>query len=139
CIMTGMGTGLAEENLLNIFYPFTSKPILIGEKTLLNIIFSFFLPLEMFSILFWLLSQVFQVFLKARLFTSQNVVHLKRFCGFNLIVPVLATVIASFFVPIEDFVIALIALLFVLGVFIYFFAEIFNQGIGLQKEQDLYI
>ncbi|WP_229738691.1 DUF2975 domain-containing protein [Parapedobacter pyrenivorans] len=139
CITTGIGTGLAEENLLHIFYPFTSKPFLIVENTPLYIIFSFFLPLGLYSIFFWLVSNVFGAFLQSPLFTSQNVVHLKRFYGFNLIVPALATVIASFFVPVEDFIIALIALHLILGVFIYFFAEIFNQGIGLQKEQDLYI
>lgn len=139
CILTGIGTGLVKENLLHIFYPFIAKPFLIVDNTPLYIIFSFFLPLGLCSIFFWLVSNVFRVFLKPTLFTVQNVLHLKRFYGFNMIVPVLATVIGSFFVPIEDFILALVVVHFILGVFTYFLATIFNQGIGLQNEQDLYI
>jgi len=139
CILTGIGTGLVKENRLHIFYPFTSKTFLIAENIPHYIIFSFFLPLGLYSIFFWLVSNVFRAFLKPTLFTSQNVVHLKRFYGFNLIVPILATVIGSFFVLIEDFILALVVVHFILGVFTYFLAAIFNQGIGLQNEQDLYI
>lgn len=139
CILTGIWTSLFEENLLYIFYPFTTKPFLIAEDNTPYIIFSFLLPLALYSIFFWLVSNVFQVFLKPTLFTPQNVMHLRRFYRLNLIIPVLSTVISSFFVPIEDFILALVVVHFFLGVFTYFLAAIFNQGIGLQNEQDLYI
>ncbi|MGV3761771.1 hypothetical protein [Parapedobacter sp.] len=139
CILTGIWTGVIEGKFLHIFFPFTSKTFLIVENYTLYMLFSFLLPLALYSAFFWLVSDVFRVFLKPTLFTSQNVVHLKRFYGFNLIVPALATVIGCLFVPIEDFIIVLIVLHFILGVFIYFLAAIFDQGIGLQNEQDLYI
>ncbi|MBC9795088.1 DUF2975 domain-containing protein [Sinomicrobium weinanense] len=139
CIVTGIRTSIFDKNLLHIFYPFTTKPFLIAENNTLYIIFSLLLPLGLYSIFFWMSSNVFRVFLKPVLFTARNVVHLKRFFGFNLVAPALATVIGSFFVPIEDFILALVVVHFFLGIFIYFLAAIFNQGIGLQNEQDLFI
>lgn len=139
CIITGIWTGLAEENHLHIFYPFTTKVFLIAENNTSYILFSFLLPLVLYSIFFWLVSNLFRVFLKPTLFTPQNVVHLKRFYMFNLIVPALATAIGSFFVPIENFIFALVMVHFFLGIFTYFLAAIFNQGIGLQNEQNLFI
>lgn len=139
CIITGIWTGLAEENLLHIFYPLTTKPFLIAENNTPYILFSFLLPMALYSIFFWFASNVFWVFLKPILFTPQNVVHLKRFYGFNLILPVLATITGSFFVPIEDFILALVMVHFFLGIFTYFLAAIFNKGIGLQNEQNLFI
>lgn len=139
CVTTGIWTGLVDKNLLHVFYPFTRTSFLIAENNTPYILFSFLLPLGLYSIFFWLVSNVFGVFLSPTLFTVQNVVHLKRFYIFNLVAPLLATVTGSFFVPIEGYIIALVVVHFFLGIFTYFLAEIFNQGIGLQNEQNLFI
>ncbi|QEH42447.1 DUF2975 domain-containing protein [Chitinophaga sp. XS-30] len=139
CILTGIWTGLPDEKKLHIFYPFTTEPFLMAENNMLYLIFSFLLPLLLYSMFFWLASNVFRVFREPTLFTPQNIVHLRRFYRFNLITPALATAVGSCFVPVEDFIIALIVVHSFLGVFTYFLAAIFNQGIGLQNERDLFI
>ncbi len=80
-----------------------------------------------------------EFFFQSKLFTQQNIVHLRRFYLLNLTVPIVATVLSSFFVPVEGVVWALATVHFVLGAFAYFLAAIFQQGLNLQREQDLII
>lgn len=139
CIVTGVWTSPYEEKFLHIFYPFTTRPFLIADNNVSYLIFSLLLPLGLYSVFFWWVSGVFKVFFQSRLFTAQNIVHLNRFCIFNLIAPVLATILSSFFVPIDGIIWELIVVHIILGTFTFFFTAIFRQGLDLQNEQDLFI
>ncbi|HVI46843.1 MAG TPA: hypothetical protein VM802_18330 [Chitinophaga sp.] len=124
---------------LRIFYPFTEVPFMIIENNLPYIIFSFLLVLNLYGLFFWLAASVFRVFFQPKLFTQQNLLHLRRFYLLNLFAPGVATALASRFVPVEKEVWALVMIHFFLGIFTYFLAVIFSQGLHLQKEQDLFI
>jgi Protein of unknown function (DUF2975) len=123
-----------------ICYPFTQKPFLLGDNNLGYMIFNFLLPLSLYGLFFLLVSNVFKVFFQPKLFTTNGVKHLKRFYLANLILPSLAVLLASIFTnKVEDPAEFLIMIHFILGVFAYFLAAIFKQGLSLQNEQDLYI
>ncbi len=122
-----------------IYYPFTSKPFLNGDYTSTYIIFYFMLPLLFYGLFFLLLSNVFKVFFQPRLFTSYGVKQLRLFYLASFILPVIVLLILGLFAAVEAEVVALLLLHAVLGVFAYFLAAIFKQGVKLQNEQDLYI
>ena len=123
-----------------ICYPFTQKPFLVGENNLGYMIFNFLLPLSLYGLFFLLVSNIFKVFFQPKLFTLNGIKHLKRFYLGNLILPSLSVLLASIFTnKVEDPFEFLIMIHFILGVFTYFLAAIFNQGLSLQNEQDLYI
>jgi len=65
--------------------------------------------------------------------------NLRVFYLANLILPSFSLIISSVFVPIENVIIALVVVHFVLGIFAYFLAAIFKQGLKLQNEQELFI
>jgi RsiW-degrading membrane proteinase PrsW (M82 family) len=73
------------------------------------------------------------------LFTSYGVKHLRLFYQANCIIPGLVVLLSSFFERVETESIVMVVLHFTLGVFAWFFAAIFKQGVQLQNEQDLYI
>lgn len=123
-----------------ICYPFTEKPFLLGDNNFEYIIFNFLLPLSLYGLFFLLVSNVFKVFYQPKLFTHNGVKHLKRFYLANLILPSLTVLLASIFTNnVEDPAEFLIMIHFILGIFSYFLAAIFTQGLSLQNEQDLYI
>ena len=122
-----------------ITYPFTEKAFLILDSNTTYLIFSFLIPVFGYGLFFWLLSNVFKVFYQDKLFTSENIVHLRRFYLVNIFLPTVLTIFTSFFMPIEHEMFLIIILHLVLGVFVFFMSEIFNQGLHLQNEQDLYI
>lgn len=122
-----------------ITYPFTEKAFLILDSNTTYLIFSFLIPVFGYGLFFWLLSNVFKVFYQDKLFTSENIVHLRRFYLANIFLPTALTIFTSFFMPIEHEMFLIIILHLVLGVFVFFMSEIFNQGLHLQNEQDLYI
>ena len=122
-----------------ITYPFTEQSFLILDSNITYLIFSFLIPVLGYGLFFWLLSNVFKVFYQDILFTAENIVHLRRFYLVNIFLPTLLFIFTSFFMPIEHEMFLIIALHLVLGVFVFFMSEIFNQGLHLQNEQDLYI
>ncbi|MDG3583146.1 DUF2975 domain-containing protein [Galbibacter pacificus] len=122
-----------------IEYPFTDVPFLILNNSTPYLVFSFLLPTLAYALFFWLLSNVFQVFYQQKLFTVANIAHLKRFYAINLFLPILLVIISSFFTEIEREIYMIIALHMFLGIFIFIISEIFQQGLDLQNEQDLYI
>ncbi|MFD2552012.1 DUF2975 domain-containing protein [Bizionia sediminis] len=122
-----------------ITYPFTEQAFLILESHTTYVIFAFLIPVFAYGLFFWLLSNVFKVFYQKKLFTLQNIAHLRQFYLVNIFLPTLLTIFISFFMPIERELSLLIILHFVLGVFVFFMSEIFSQGLNLQNEQDLYI
>jgi hypothetical protein len=134
------GPSLPIEVLANdtfrIFYPFTKKPFLLGDYTLSYLI-SNLLIIAFYNVFLWLLSGVFHAFKQPRLFTPKGVLQLSRFYKTNLIVPSAFLVLVFLFGQ-ELLDISRITLLhYVIGVFAFFMAAIFKQGLILQEEQDL--
>ncbi|MDF0716389.1 DUF2975 domain-containing protein [Muricauda sp. 334s03] len=122
-----------------INYPFTDVSFLILDNNWSYFLFAFLLPVLSYTLFFWLLSNVFKVFYQEKLFTQPNIAHLKRFYSANLIFPIVLVAFSSFFIEIGKGIFIIVALHLVLGVFIFIISEIFNQGLSLQNEQDLYI
>ncbi|WP_109301398.1 DUF2975 domain-containing protein [Aquimarina sp. AU474] len=122
-----------------IEYPFTDISFLILDNNITYLIFAFLLPMLSYGFFFWLLSNVFKVFCQDKLFTKNNINHLKRFYVTNIIFPVLLVTFSSFFIDVENGIFMIMILHLFLGIFIFIFSEIFNQGLNLQNEQDLYI
>lgn len=130
---------LIKDKQAIITYPFTKTSFLILDSNTTYVIFSFLIPVLGYGLFFWLLSNVFKVFFQDKLFTAENIVHLRRFYLVNIFLPTVLTIFTSFFMPIEHEMFLIIILHLVLGVFVFFMSEIFNQGLHLQNEQDLYI
>ena len=140
CLITGWGTNIyGEGKYLHILYPFTQTPFLNVDNNTAYKLFSYLLPLSFYALFFLQASQVFKAFTKPKLFAIPNLGQLKRFYWLNLLLPVISTVAASVFVPIEGIITILIGVHFILGIFAFLLAEIFRQGLKLQNEQDLYI
>jgi hypothetical protein len=119
-----------------IFYPFTQTPFLLGEYngSFLSISISVMI---LYGIFLWLLSGVFHAFKQQKLFTKKGVLQLSRFYIVNLTVPVLfLAILAGLGQDIRDGI--MIGFLhLIIGVFAFFMATIFRQGLVLQEEQDL--
>ncbi|MCL4637716.1 MAG: DUF2975 domain-containing protein [Olivibacter sp.] len=128
-----------EGKYFYILLPFTQKTVLIGENSLAYIIFDFIMIFILYGIFFRMLSSFFKVFTQPKLFTVINIKHLRYFAFANLFIPSAATFLAYTFSTIDRDVIMLIILHFIIGVFSYFMAQIFKQGVNLQDEQDLII
>ena len=129
----------AEDSRAVINYPFTDISFLILDNDQSYFLFAFLLPVLSYTLFFWLLSNVFKVFYQDKLFTNPNIGHLKRFYLANTTLPIVLVAFSSFFIAIEKGIFIIVALHLVLGIFIFIISEIFNQGLSLQNEQDLYI
>ncbi|GAB3515760.1 hypothetical protein [Emticicia fontis] len=140
CLLTGWGLGFREnKKYFHVMYPFTDTPFLNGDYNMPYIIFEFLLVLGLYGLFFLLASNIFKVFFQPKLFTEFGIRQLRYFYLANLLLPTLAVLFASIFAEVDDMAVILIILHFILGVFAYFFAAIFKQGLQLQKEQDLFI
>lgn len=121
-----------------VFYPFTQTPYLIGYNETFYIA-EMIAFIGLYGIFFWLLGTVFQTFREKKLFSLRAVKRLKTFYLVNFLVPLpilILHVVFSYEIVTTIFFSLLHA---VLGVFTYFMAAIFKQGLHLQNEQDLYI
>jgi membrane-associated HD superfamily phosphohydrolase len=125
-----------EPGNFHIFYPFTRIPFLVGEYTKIYM-FTILAILFGYGIFLWLLSKVFYAFSLKKIFTTKSVKDLSSFYFLNLVVPV-SILLFYFFVgeSLADIVV-ITCLHFVIGIFAYFMAAIFRQGLLLQEEQDL--
>lgn len=133
-------TNLQLENHQAIInYPFTNSSFLILDSNTPYLVFSFMLPVLFYALFFGLLSNVFKVFYGGKLFTLENVQHLKWFYILNVFLPILLVFFSSFFIEIEKGIFIILALHLFLGIFLFIMSEIFNQGLTLQNDQDLYI
>ena len=95
------------------------------------------LTITFYGLFLWLLSGVFHAFKQTKIFTRKGVLQLSRFYMINLIVPfVFLALIAVFGEEMID-IVRIILLHLVIGVFAFFMAAIFKQGLVLQEEQDL--
>ena len=127
-------------NYFSICYPFTQTPFLNGENNWGYKTFNFLIPIAFYGLFFLLVSNVFSIFRKDKLFTQYGVIQLKYFYLANISVPPLTILLASIFAGnIEEGLEWVAVIHFFLGVFAYFLAAIFKQGLHLQNEQDLYI
>jgi hypothetical protein len=128
-----------SDTKFKICFPFTQKPCLLGMYEWSYITFGFLIPLALYGLFFWLLSNFFKAFAAKKLFTAVNYSYLRWFYLANIFLPIITLIISSVFMDIENEVEMLVALHTLLGIFAYFIAAIFQQGISLQNEQDLYI
>jgi hypothetical protein len=119
--------------------PFTQHPYLVGDYNIPYIIFDFLLPLSLYGLFFLLLGNVFKVFFQPKLFTRYGVKQLKLFYICNFVLPATALLLAGLFTEIDDIAAPLVFFHFILGIFAFFLAAIFTQGLHLQNEQDLFI
>jgi hypothetical protein len=125
-----------SEGIFHIYLPFTHTVFLIGEPTTAFIVTNF-LTFAFYGLFLWLLSGVFQAFRQEKLFTSKSVRQLSLFYGTNLAAPLIFLgLLAIFGTELQD-MIRIILLHLVIGVFAFFMAAIFRQGVVLQEEQDL--
>jgi len=121
-----------------INYPFTQNRFLLGDYDRFYIIemISF---LALYGIFFWLLGNIFKTYMEKKLFTPKGVKRLKTFYLVNFLAP-LPFLILHITISYEVGTLFIITVLHgVLGVFAYFMAAIFTQGLKLQNEQDLFI
>lgn len=119
-----------------IFYPFTKITFLLGDYTASYIVTNFF-TIAFYGLFLWLLSGVFHAFRQQKLFTRKGVKQLSRFYIANLTVPVLFLLLVIILNAEFTDIIRIIFLHLVIGVFAFFMAAIFKQGLLLQDEQDL--
>lgn len=120
-----------------IFYPFTSAPFLLGDYNAKYLTMMIFI-IGFYALFLWLLSGVFNAFRQDKLFTPKSVLRLSRFYITNLFIPVLSLIAAFLFYKegLSD-IMVITFLHLVIGVFAFFMAAIFRQGLVLQEEQDL--
>jgi hypothetical protein len=138
-LSTGWSLNLTDhETRFEVCYPFTHYPFLLGEYNA-GYITGFLCLLGLYSLFFFLVSNIFYVFLQPKLFTTYGIRQLKRFYQSNLLLPLMASLAISPFYSIDKVVETLVILHAILGVFAYFIAAIFEQGIKLQNDQDLII
>ncbi len=122
-----------------IYYPFAKVSFLIGYFEKGYIIFGFLLVLAFYALFFYLLARFFKAFTADKLFTLENYKAVKWFSYANLILPLVGAFLSSFYFPLESEIYILVGLHVLLGIFAYFLAAIFMQGLQLQKDQDLFI
>ena len=119
-----------------IFFPFTRATFLLGDYTL-SFLITNISTLIFYGIFLLLLSEVFHAFKQSRLFTQSGVASLSRFYMTNLAAPVLFLVLLLFFGVEKGDILRITLLHIIIGVFAFFMAAIFKQGLLLQEEQDL--
>jgi hypothetical protein len=133
---TGIPLEIFEPGSFHIFYPFTRTPFLVGEDT--NIyMFTLLAILFGYGIFLWLLSNVFYAFSREKLFTRKSVKDLSIFYLLNLVVPLSILLFYLFIGESLSDIVVITCLHFIIGIFAYFMAAMFRQGLLLQEEQDL--
>jgi Protein of unknown function (DUF2975) len=125
-----------KDGSFQIFLPFTRSPFLLGDNNTSYFITSL-LAVTLYGIFLWLLSGVFNAFRQDRLFTSKSVSRLSRFYLANLTIPVFVVVLLVILGQDVQDTLMISFLHIILGVFAFFMAVIFKQGLILQEEQDL--
>lgn len=125
-----------DNGSFQLFFPFTKSPFLLGDYTT-SFLVSNLLIITFYGLFLWLLADVFHAFKQPRLFTPSGVLRLSRFYITNLIVPFVFILLLSVFGNELLDMVRITLLHLVIGVFAYFMAAIFKQGLVLQEEQDL--
>lgn len=120
-----------------IYLPFTRIPFLLGFYNPLYIWLEFLPLFILYALFFLMLSYVFEAFTQNRLFTLRGYNYLRIFYWANLTVPVVVLLLAELLSEASFDAWNIVGLHVLLGIFIFFMAAIFNQGLKLQDEQDL--
>lgn len=120
-----------------IYLPFTHIPFLLGFNNPVYIWLEFLPMFILYAFFFLLLSYVFEVFAQERLFTHKGYNYLRVFYWANFTVPVMMLFLTEVFSEASFDAWGIVGLHLLLGVFIFFMAAIFKQGLKLQDEQDL--
>ena len=125
-----------SDGTFQIFYPFTKKVFLLGDyKT--SYLVGNLSTIFFYGVFLWMLGNVFHAFRQKKLFTTKGAVQLSRFYIINLVVPFIFIVLLAVFGQDLIDIVRIILLHLVIGVFAFFMAAIFRQGVVLQEEQDL--
>jgi hypothetical protein len=119
-----------------LFLPFTKTTFLLGDYTASYLV-SYLMIMAFYGLFLWLLADVFHAFKQPRLFTPSGVKRLSRFYLTNIIVPFVFILLLTIFGNELQDIVRITLLHLVIGVFAYFMAAIFKQGLVLQEEQDL--
>ena len=127
---------IANQETFTIFYPFTTTPFLRGDYTT-DFIVSNLSLLAFYTIFLWFLGDVFHAFKQPKLFTPTGVSQLSRFYITNLALPLIFLALVGLFGQALSDMLRISFLHIVIGIFAYFMASIFRQGVLLQEEQDL--
>ncbi len=139
-LLTGWSLKFKENGkYFQVCFPFTKTAILNGDYNIPYIFLEFLIPMALYGLFFLLLGNVFKVFFQPRLFTNTGITHLKRFYLGNFIIPTVMVLLVSFIDEPEIDGVMIIVLHAIIGVFAYFLAAIFKQGLVLQNEKDLFI
>jgi len=120
-----------------LYLPFTHIPFLLGFNNPVYIWVEFLPLFILYALFFLLLSNVFNVFTQERLFTHRGYNYLRVFYLANFTLPVIMLVLTEVLSEASFDAWAIVGLHLLLGVFIFFMAAIFKQGLKLQDEQDL--
>lgn len=120
-----------------IYFPFTHIPFLLGFYNPMYIWLEFLPLFLLYAIFFLMLSYVFEAFTQKRLFTLRGYNHLRIFYWSNLTIPVVMLFLTELLSEASFDAWNIVGLHLLLGIFIFFMAAIFNQGLKLQDEQDL--
>jgi hypothetical protein len=127
---------ILDNGSFEIYFPFTKTPFLLGDNSTSYFITSL-LTVTLYGIFLWLLSDVFNAFRQDRLFTPKSVSRLSRFYIANLTVPIIVLIFLAIFSKDLRDTLVICFLHFIMGVFAFFMAVIFKQGLVLQEELDL--
>ena len=125
-----------DKDGFEIFYPFTKTPFLLGDYDK-NYLLSMLLFTTGYAVFLWLLADVFNAFRQQKLFIKKGVLQLSRFYIFNLCVPLLILIFFAITGLALNEIFVRTFLHVVIGIFAFFMAAIFKQGLVLQEEQDL--
>jgi hypothetical protein len=120
-----------------IYLPFTHIPFLLGFNNPVYVWIEFLPLFILYAFFFLLLSYVFEVFAQERLFTYKGYNYLRVFYWANFTVPVMMLLLTEMLSEASFDAWGIVGLHLLLGVFIFFMAAIFKQGLKLQDEQDL--
>jgi len=121
-----------------VLLPFSTQPYLRGDNNTWYII-EMIAFMGLYGLFFWLVGNIFKTFREKKLLTVKGVRRLKIFYLLNFLAPLPFLVLHFAFSYEVSIIVILTVLHAVLGVFAYFMAAIFRQGLKLQNEQDLFI
>ena len=122
-----------------ILFPLTHTPFLLGFYNGQYIWLEFLPIFILYALFFLLLSYVFFTFTQPKLFTPKGYNYLRIFYLANFTVPALMLLLTELLSEASFDAWAITGFHILLGIFIFFMAAIFEQGLKIQNEQDLII
>lgn len=121
-----------------IYYPFTSTAFVLGDYTP-GYLVPVLATMIFYTVFLLTLTGVFNALRQKKLFVENGTIHLSRFYKVNVLLPLMLLLAAFIYSPEPADFVMITFLHEILGLFAFFMAAIFNQGLELQAEQDLTI